>query len=66
MISVAESANNLGDVLVTIADTIERRIDRLLDTAVRLIEPAFLLVIAVMVAIVAIGLILSMPSGGEF
>ena len=58
MISVAESANNLGNVLVTIADTIERRIDRLLDTAVRLIEPAFIVVMAVMVAIVAIGLIL--------
>lgn len=60
MISVAESANNLDSVLVTIAETIERRVDRLLDTAVRLIEPVCLLSIAGIVAIVAAGLILPM------
>jgi len=60
MISVAESANNLDSVLVTIAETIERRVDRLLDTAVRLIEPICLLSIAGIVAIVAAGLILPM------
>lgn len=60
MIAVAESANNLDEVLVTIAETIETQVDRLLNMLVRLIEPAFLLAIALVVGIVAIGLILPM------
>lgn len=60
MIAVAESANNLDEVLITIAETIETHVDRLLNTLVRLIEPAFLLAIALVVGIVAIGLILPM------
>jgi hypothetical protein len=60
MIDVAESANNLGPVLVTIAETIESRIDRMLATAVRLIEPLLLGLIAVVVLFVALGLILPM------
>ncbi len=60
MISVAEAANNLGEVLVTIADTIDRRVDRLLTTAVRLVEPLLLVVIAVAVVLVAAALLLPM------
>ncbi|MGE3109107.1 MAG: type II secretion system F family protein [Phycisphaerales bacterium] len=60
MISVGESANNLDDVLVTIADTMERRLDRQLTAAVKLIEPAMLLVLAIIVAIVALSVILPM------
>lgn len=60
MISVAEDANTLDQVLVTIAETIERRVDRLLSTAIKLIEPAMLLAIAGVVAVVAIALILPM------
>jgi general secretion pathway protein F len=60
MIDVAESANNLGPVLVTIAETIETRIDRMLATAVRLIEPLLLGLIALVVLFVAMGLILPM------
>ena len=60
MISVAESANNLDEVLVTIAGTIDSRVDRLLGTVIRLVEPALLLVIALVVATVAAGLILPM------
>ncbi|MFG0285633.1 MAG: type II secretion system F family protein [Phycisphaerales bacterium JB039] len=60
MIDVAESANNLGPVLVTIAETIESRIDRMLSTAVRLIEPLLLGAIAIVVLFVALGLILPM------
>lgn len=60
MISVGESANNLDEVLITIAETIERRVDRLLTAAVRLIEPMLLLVIGSVVAIVALALILPM------
>ena len=60
MISVAESANNLDDVLITIASTIESRVDRMLTTAIRLLEPLLLVTIAVVVGLVAAGLILPM------
>jgi general secretion pathway protein F/type IV pilus assembly protein PilC len=60
MISVGESANNLDEVLVTIADTIDSRIDRLLSGAVKLIEPALLVAIAICILIVAAALILPM------
>lgn len=60
MISVGEDANNLDDVLIGIADTIERRIDRLLSAAVKLIEPLLLTMIAGVILLVAAGLILPM------
>jgi general secretion pathway protein F len=60
MIAVAETANNLDEVLITIAETIEARVDRMLTTAIRLIEPVLLLMIAMVVVIVAAGLILPM------
>ena len=60
MISVGESANNLADVLETISQTIETRVSRLLTTAVGLVGPVMLLLLAVVVAFVAIGLILPM------
>lgn len=60
MIAVAEEAGNLDTVLVQIAETIEGRVDRLLLTAVRLVEPLLLLLIAGAVATVAAGLILPM------
>ena len=49
VIRVGESANNLDVVLSTLADTLEKRIDRQLTAAVRLIEPAILLVMGVAV-----------------
>lgn len=58
MIRVGESANNLSEVLLTIADTIEQRLDRLLNVAIRLIEPLLLVVIAGLVGLVAAGLLL--------
>lgn len=60
MISVGESANNLDEVLLTIADTTERRVDRLLSNAVRLVEPLLLMAIAGIVVVVALALILPM------
>ncbi|MFZ4428726.1 MAG: type II secretion system F family protein [Phycisphaerales bacterium] len=58
MIRVGESANNLSEVLLTIADTIEARLDRLLNVAIRLIEPLLLVLIAGLVGLVAAGLLL--------
>ena len=60
MISVGESANNLDEVLLTIAETTERRVDRLLSNAVRLVEPVLLMAIAGVVVVVALALILPM------
>lgn len=58
MIGVGEAANNLDHVLVSIADTLDKRIDRRLSVAVRLIEPVMLLGIAAVVGVVAAGLLL--------
>jgi general secretion pathway protein F/type IV pilus assembly protein PilC len=60
MISVGEAANNLDDVLVQIAATVEARVERLLTTAVRLIEPLLLVSIAGVVFAVAVALVLPM------
>lgn len=58
MISVGEEANNLENVLIDIADTLERRTNRELDLAVRMLEPLMLLVMAAVVLFVVIGLLL--------
>lgn len=60
MISVAESANNLDHVLLKIADTIEARVDRMLSSVLKLVEPVLLLALAFVVATVAFALILPM------
>jgi general secretion pathway protein F len=60
MITVGESANNLDEILTTIAATIEARVDRMLSAVVRLLEPIMLVAIALVVATVAAGLILPM------
>lgn len=58
MISVGEEANNLEEVLVDIADNLERRTNRELDMAVRMLEPLMLLVMAAIVLFVVIALLL--------
>jgi general secretion pathway protein F/type IV pilus assembly protein PilC len=58
MISVGEEANNLEQVLLDIADGMERRTYRRLELFVRLLEPLLLLVLAVMVLFLVIALLL--------
>lgn len=58
MIAVAEESNNLDKVLVQIADTVERRTNRQVDQAVRLIEPAILCLVAAGIGFLALGLLL--------
>jgi len=58
MISVGEAANNLDEVLVKIAETVESRLDRALGVAIRLIEPLLLVMLAGIVGIVAAALLL--------
>lgn len=60
MIAVGESANNLPVVLVTIAETIEKRVDRMLSVVMRLIEPLLLLALAGAVMFIFIALIVPM------
>ncbi len=58
MISIAEEANNLENVLNNIADTIDKKVARQLDTMVRLIEPALLMVMGSAVLFVIVALLL--------
>lgn len=60
MISIGESANNLAPVLINIADTIEKRIDRMLAVFLRLIEPILLMGIALIVVFIFVALIVPM------
>lgn len=58
MIAVAEESNTLETVLINMADQLERRTWRQLDLFVRFLEPVMLLMLAVVVLLVAIGLLL--------
>jgi type II secretory pathway component PulF len=58
MIAVAEQANNLENVLLSVADSMERRTWRRLDLTVRLIEPILLLVLAGVILMLVIALLL--------
>ncbi len=58
MIAVAEESNKLDKVLLQIADTVERRTNRQVDQAVRLVEPAILCFVAAGIGLLALGLLL--------
>lgn len=58
MISIAEEANNLENVLNNIAEGIDKKVARQLDTMVRLIEPALLMVMGGAVLFVIVALLL--------
>lgn len=58
MISVAEQANTLDEVLVRIADRSDEKIERKLDVLVRMIEPIMLLIIGSMVLFIIMGILL--------
>lgn len=58
MITVAEESNKLDKVLLQISDTVERRTNRQVDQAVKLIEPAILCLVAAGIGFLALGLLL--------
>lgn len=58
MIAVGEEANNLEDVLINVADNLEKRTGRRIDMVVRLLEPLMLLVMASVVTFVIAALLL--------
>ena len=57
MIAVAEESNQLDRVLVQVANTVEKRTNRQVDTTVRLIEPIILVLMAIMVGAIALALL---------
>jgi len=58
MISVGEEANNLEQVLLQVAEKMERYTQRRLDLAVRLLEPLLLVVMAAIILFVMVALLL--------
>jgi type II secretory pathway component PulF len=58
MIGVAEESNNLENVLVSVADGLDRKISRQLDIMVRLIEPVLLLVMGSAILFIIVALLL--------
>jgi general secretion pathway protein F/type IV pilus assembly protein PilC len=58
MITIAEESNNLDEVLVNVADGIDRKTSRQLDTMVRLVEPIMLLVMGLAIGFVMVALLL--------
>ncbi|MBN2477375.1 MAG: type II secretion system F family protein [Pirellulales bacterium] len=58
MISVAEESNNLEDVLINIADGIDRTNARRIDVMVRLVEPMMLLIMGTIIMFVITALLL--------
>ncbi len=65
MISVGESANALPSVLVGVARKAEKRADRILETLLKLLEPALLLVLAGAVVFIFLALVLPMMQLGS-
>ncbi len=58
MITVAEESNNLENVLVSIADGLDRQMERHLDLMVRMVEPIMLLLMGCGIGFVMVALLL--------
>ncbi len=65
MISVAEESNNLENVLVQIAETNEARTGRQIDLAVRIVEPALLVFMAMVVFCILMAVLLPILTMGS-
>ncbi|MCA9036995.1 MAG: type II secretion system F family protein [Planctomycetaceae bacterium] len=58
MIAVGEESNNLENVLIGVADNMEKRTSRRIDMVVRMLEPILLLIMAAVVTFVIAALLL--------
>jgi general secretion pathway protein F/type IV pilus assembly protein PilC len=65
MIRMGEAANNLDEVLLKVAATIESRLSRGLQVATKLIEPLVLVIIGLVVLTVALALILPLAQASS-
>tara|TARA_R110002072_G_scaffold303069_2_gene492692 strand:- start:18662 stop:19858 length:1197 start_codon:yes stop_codon:yes gene_type:complete len=58
MITVGEQANRLESILLDVADKMERRTQRKLDVMVKLMEPALMMVMAVVIGFLVVALLM--------
>ena len=58
MITVGEQANNLENILLDVAEKLERRTHRNLDVLVKLIEPTLMVVMAIAIGFLVIALLM--------
>lgn len=58
MITVGEQANRLDSILLDVADKLERRTQRKLDVMVKLMEPALMMVMAVVIGFLVVALLM--------
>ena len=65
MISVAEESNTLDEVLVNVADGLEKQTVRRLDMMVKMIEPLMLLVMAAIILVVVVALLIPVIKMGQ-
>ncbi|MER3415977.1 MAG: pilus assembly protein PilC [Gemmataceae bacterium] len=65
MVAVGEESNNLENVLLNIADSLERRTTRQLELFVRLLEPVMLLIMAGITLLVVLALLLPFLNMGR-
>lgn len=65
MIAVGEESNQLEKVLLEVADRIEKRTAVQVDVAVRLIEPLILILLAIVLTVVAVGLMYPIFTMGQ-
>jgi general secretion pathway protein F/type IV pilus assembly protein PilC len=63
MIAVGEEANNLEQVLINIAEALERRTYRQLELFVRLLEPILLMIMALVIVMLMIALLMPVFQG---
>lgn len=63
MLSVGEQSNRLPAVLLKLADKLEARAQQRLDVLLRLLEPALMLVMAVIVGFMVIALLMPVFEG---
>ena len=63
MLSVGEQSNRLPTVLLKLADKLEARAQQRLDILLRLLEPALMLVMAVIVGFMVIALLMPVFEG---
>ena len=66
MIAVGEESNRLEEVLVNVAEILEKRVQRRLDMFVRLIEPIMLLMLAAVVTFIVAALLLPILQSSSF
>jgi general secretion pathway protein F/type IV pilus assembly protein PilC len=64
-IAVGESSNRLDTVLVELSDRLDRRTQRRLESMVKLLEPALMVVLAALIGFLVVALLLPVFEGSS-